>query len=306
MEHFARVGTPPFFFLVGYAESRTVPLYWIWLGVILTVLDSWNAEWTWVAPNILLSFALIRIARPYVNNLVQRYGWAAFAFLVLALLVVVPPANKLVDYGAEGWLWALFGLFQRRHGNGDRLPAPAKLESGHQPIWMTENPRLMRLLACIVAAVVYVWQEQKEFNFPPIQFAVFTLEIGVLSIALCLFMRGPESNPTERAHSRGAAFHRQAHTGNLRNSACGLRAPDKIRARSCALRRKQPFKRGGDDAGSLKVSEHDLASEWRFAPPLLRFAKKREPRREPHAPGACPRRARNPQGLRRCLFDRLV
>jgi hypothetical protein len=103
----------------------------------------------------------------------------------------VPPADKVVDYGAEGWLWALFGLFQRRYGSGDRLPAPAKLESGHQPIWMTENPRLMRLLACIVAAVVYVWQEQKEFTFPPIQTAVFILEIGVLSVGLCLFMRGP-------------------------------------------------------------------------------------------------------------------
>jgi hypothetical protein len=188
---FARLGAPPFFFLVGYAESRTVPLYWIWLGVILTVLDSWNADWTWVAPNILLSFALIRIARPYVNSLVRHYGWAAFAFLVVALLVVVPPAEKLVDYGAEGWLWALFGLFQRQHGSGDRLPAPAKLESGHRPIWMTENPRLMRLLACIVAAVVYFWQEQKEFTFPPIQFTVFILEIGVLSVGLCLFMRGP-------------------------------------------------------------------------------------------------------------------
>ena len=188
---FARLGTPPFFFLVGYAESRTVPPYWIWLGVILTALDSWNADWTWVAPNILLSFALIRITRPYVNSLVQHYGWAAFAFLVFALLVVVPPADKLVDYGAEGWLWALFGLFQRRYGSGDWLPGSAKLESGPQSIWMTENPRLMRLVACIVAAVVYVWQEQKEFTFPPIQFAIFVLEIGILSIGLCLFMRGP-------------------------------------------------------------------------------------------------------------------
>ena len=98
---FARLGAPPFFFLVGYAKSRTVPLYWIWLGVILTVLDSWNADWTWVAPNILLSFALIRIARPYVNSLVQYYGWGAFAFVVFALLVVVPPAEKLVDYGSR-------------------------------------------------------------------------------------------------------------------------------------------------------------------------------------------------------------
>ena len=73
---------------MGYAQSRTVPLRWIWLGVILTLLESWNANWTWVAPNILLSLALIRIARPYGQILLQRHGWAAFAFLVSALLAV--------------------------------------------------------------------------------------------------------------------------------------------------------------------------------------------------------------------------
>ena len=48
---FGRFAAPPFFFLVGYAQSRTVPLHWIWIGVILTLLESWNADWTWVAPN---------------------------------------------------------------------------------------------------------------------------------------------------------------------------------------------------------------------------------------------------------------
>ena len=52
---FGRFAAPTFFFLVGYAQTRTVPLHWIWLGVMLTLLDSWNADWTWVAPNILLS-----------------------------------------------------------------------------------------------------------------------------------------------------------------------------------------------------------------------------------------------------------
>ncbi len=33
-----------FFFLMGYAQTRTVPLRWIWLGVILTLLESWNAK----------------------------------------------------------------------------------------------------------------------------------------------------------------------------------------------------------------------------------------------------------------------
>jgi uncharacterized membrane protein len=57
-----RFAAPIFFFLVGYAKSRKIPLHWIGLGVALTLLDSANADWDWVAPNILLSFVLIRFA----------------------------------------------------------------------------------------------------------------------------------------------------------------------------------------------------------------------------------------------------
>src|SRR5690349_301923 len=112
---FGRLAAPILFFFLGYAQTRKVPLYWLWLGVILTLLESWNAGWRWVAPNILLSFALIRIARPYVLILLRRYGWAAFAVLVCVLIAVLPLAGKIVDYGAEGWLWALFGLCQRQY-----------------------------------------------------------------------------------------------------------------------------------------------------------------------------------------------
>jgi hypothetical protein len=48
----------------------------------------------------------------------------------------------------------------------------------------------MRLLACVIAAVVYVWQEQKEFTFSEIQLAAVILGIGFLSTCLCLFLRG--------------------------------------------------------------------------------------------------------------------
>jgi peptidoglycan/LPS O-acetylase OafA/YrhL len=190
---FGRLAAPTFFFLMGYAQTRTVPLHWIWLGVVLTLLNSWNAGWTWVAPNILLSLALIRLARPYMQILVQRYGWVAFALLVCALVAVLPVAAKMVDYGSEGWLWALFGLCQRIYVDG--RPAAevdgAAQTSAPPAQAMTENVGLMRLLACIVAAVVYVWQEQKEFSFPQIQFAVFILGLGVLSASLYLFRRGP-------------------------------------------------------------------------------------------------------------------
>ena len=49
----------------------------------------------------------------------------------------------------------------------------------------------MRLLACLVAVVAYIWQEQSEYSFPPLQFAVFIFGICVWSAGLCLFLRGP-------------------------------------------------------------------------------------------------------------------
>jgi TraX protein len=77
---FGRLAAPTFFFLMGYAHTRTVPFYWIWLAVILTLLDSWNNNWSWVAPNILLSFALVRLVRSHVQMLMQHRGWGPSLF----------------------------------------------------------------------------------------------------------------------------------------------------------------------------------------------------------------------------------
>jgi peptidoglycan/LPS O-acetylase OafA/YrhL len=186
---FGRLAAPTFFFLMGYAQTRTVPLHWIALGVLLTLLNSWNAGWTWVAPNILFSLALIRIARPHVQILVQHRGWVAFALIVCALLAVLPIAGKIVDYGAEGWLWGLFGLYQRIYADGrSATDVDGAAQSSAPPARaMKENARLP---ACLVAAVVYVWQEQREYSFPPIYFAAFILGVAFLSLGLCLFRRG--------------------------------------------------------------------------------------------------------------------
>jgi peptidoglycan/LPS O-acetylase OafA/YrhL len=179
---FGRLAAPPFFFLMGYAQTRAVPIHWIGLGIILTLLDSWNSNWSWVAPNILLSFALIRLARPYVEIAVLRYGWAGCVLLVLALVASLPVARPLVDYGAEGWLWALLGLCQRIFVDDRSRAGPAQRPA---------SSGLMRLLVCVVAAVIYIWQEQREYSFPQMHFAVFVAGVAILSAVLCLFTRGP-------------------------------------------------------------------------------------------------------------------
>ena len=114
--------------------------------------------------------------------------WVAVALLVSALLAVLPLVGKIVDYGAEGWLWALFGLYQRRYARS----AVSVTQVASPPArGMKENVGLMCLLVCCVATVVYIWQEQKEFMFSPIQLAVVILFVGVMSLGLCLFARGP-------------------------------------------------------------------------------------------------------------------
>jgi len=190
---FGRMAAPPFFFLLGYAASRAVPFHWLWLGVILTLLDSSNTDWIWVAPNILLSLALIRFARPWVKNFLQRYGWTAIALIVVTLLAVMPIAGDVVEYGAEGWLWALLGLCQRMYVDGRPvadMDGSTRNSASHTQA-VKGNVGLMRLAVCLVAVVVYVWQEQLEFSFSQGQLAVFILGAVVMSIGLCLFRRSP-------------------------------------------------------------------------------------------------------------------
>ena len=237
---------------MGYAQTRTVPLHWIWLGVILTLLESWNADWTWVAPNILLSLALIRIARPYVQILVQRHGWAAFALLVCRTFRGAADSGEDCRLRRGGMAVGPVRLMPAPYmSTADRLPTwTAQLKARQHPRGATtENAGLMRLLACFVAAVVYVWQEQREFSFPQIHFAVFILGVGVLSLGLCLFRARPEPHPTARSHSRRPALHRPAHSGNLRHPACRLRTHCKVGARS----RPYSVARGGA-AAKYRVS----------------------------------------------------
>jgi hypothetical protein len=99
---------------------------------------------------------------------------------------------QIVDYGAEGWLWALFGLSQRIYVDDKsviNLNGTAQISAPLNT--RREHLGLMRLLACLITAAAYVWREQIEFDFSQLQFVVFILGMGILSLQLCLFQRGP-------------------------------------------------------------------------------------------------------------------
>jgi non-ribosomal peptide synthetase-like protein len=177
---FGRLAAPTFFFLLGYAKTRRVPIEWILLGVTLTLLESANNDWTWVAPNILLSFAVIRLGRPYVEKVTTRLGFAGYVIIALLLVALLPAASPIFDYGAEGWLWALFGMSQRIFVDG-------RQEAGRGEKFKSVIGR--GLLAILVAAV-YVSQEQKEFQFSQDQLTVVIIGVAIMTLIFFVFSRG--------------------------------------------------------------------------------------------------------------------
>lgn len=168
-----RLAAPIFFFLIGYARTRSVPLGWIVLGFALTLLDSWADDWQWVTPNILLNFALLRLALPPPGQWrhVRQYEYLA---LTAALVLCVAFVGRLVEYGAEGWLWALFGLCQRAFDD----------EGGGSG----RNRR--RFLAAFVAVAAYLVTEPRDFSFDAAQAAVLTVLVAWLAFVLLNYHRG--------------------------------------------------------------------------------------------------------------------
>jgi hypothetical protein len=190
---FGRFAAPVFFFLLGYAKSKRVPVSWVLLGLLLTTLDSWNNGWAWVAPNILLSLAFIRVVRPYVEAGLRKTGLLGFALLVVVLVLIVPFTGDVVEYGSEGWLWALLGLIQRNCVDAQSTPKKPCMDRGILPSLLSgwNSLKVMRIAAVTLAATVAIWQEQIEYLFDPVQLSVLMAGMALLSVIFWQYSRGP-------------------------------------------------------------------------------------------------------------------
>jgi hypothetical protein len=106
-----RPAAPIFFFLIGFARTKTIPASWLVLGAILTGLDIVSDGWD-ASLNILFSFALLRLVLPHVETLIaqKRFG---LPLLALLLATLAPLFGNVIEYGLSGWLWALMGLSAR-------------------------------------------------------------------------------------------------------------------------------------------------------------------------------------------------
>jgi hypothetical protein len=168
---FGRLASPVFFFFIGFARTRAVPWTWVAFGVLITAVDYATATDRQVLVNILLNFALLRLVLPHVEAHVMPYP-LRLAALAAASAAVIPILDPVLEYGGEGWLWALFGLSHRLF-----------LEQGDG------MARLRRNLLALAAGLAYVVRERSDYGFDVLQSALLVLFIAVLVLCLLSFRR---------------------------------------------------------------------------------------------------------------------
>jgi hypothetical protein len=168
---FGRLASPVFFFFIGFARTRTVPLSWIVFGIVITAVEYWTSGGRNLMVNILINFALLRVALTYIEAHVMPYAWR-LALVVAISAAVIPMLDPVLEYGGEGWLWALFGLSQRLF-----------LENRDHVAFMRRN------LLAVAAGFAYIVRERSDYGFDTPQSALLVLFIVVLVLSLTRFRR---------------------------------------------------------------------------------------------------------------------
>jgi hypothetical protein len=169
---FGRLASPIFFFLIGFARSRTVPLSWLFFGAVLTAADYLTSEGLHdTTVNILINFALLRLALPTIEARVMPYP-ARLAALTAVSIAVIPSLDPILEYGGEGWLWTLLGLSHR-----------LLLERGGADAFWRRDA------LALAAAGAYVVREISDYGFDLFQALLLAVMIGRLVALLLEFRR---------------------------------------------------------------------------------------------------------------------
>jgi hypothetical protein len=173
-----RLAAPIFFFLIGFARTSQVPLGWLWLGAGLTAIDVLTSEEGLRGShlNILFNFAAIRLALPLVESGVMPNPVRLAAF-VGATLLLIQPVGLVLEYGAEGWLWALFGLAQRLKNDGGENRVGAV------------SPARRGLAIGTIAALTYWATERADLDLDVAKASALALLLLALLVALLAFRR---------------------------------------------------------------------------------------------------------------------
>lgn len=160
-----RLSFPVWFFLVGYANTRDVPLKF-WVGGAFLVFMNVVTGLGVLPLNILFAVAFVRFAIDnvmFVAKAARSYLWSLFILCALLFL----PTNNLFEYGTLALLFGMFGYMVRHKGEA------IFTSSVIQPF----------MIAIVFIYAAFQWA---MFIFDAEQFIVMTAGAAIL----CIIMSG--------------------------------------------------------------------------------------------------------------------
>jgi hypothetical protein len=109
-----RMCVPVWFFLIGYASTRDIPMK-LWVGSLILVLANIPGGHYILPLNILPTIIAIRLI---LDEFMRRALMQKSAFWALNVILVILalPTSILTEYGTLGLILAIYGyLYKRRH-----------------------------------------------------------------------------------------------------------------------------------------------------------------------------------------------
>lgn len=155
---FGRMCVPMWFFLIGYAHTRDVPLK-LWVGAVILFLVNVVVGMEMFPLGILATMIVVRFTIDRVADLYFKNRWAFYTVLSI-FFVICLPSYTILEYGTQGMLFALIGYFVR---NREKLNDPNFINA-----------------YLIFAGLTYLLCQQLWFNFEQPQFIV--LAVGVFGV----------------------------------------------------------------------------------------------------------------------------
>tara|TARA_B100000780_G_C21112291_1_gene449600 strand:+ start:962 stop:1864 length:903 start_codon:yes stop_codon:yes gene_type:complete len=160
-----RLCVPIWFFLIGYARSRDLPVK-LWAGALLLVVADVIVGRTLLPLNILFTIMAVRLLLDPVMRLSLK-GPVWMVMMALTLVALVVPSSFLSEYGILGLIAAMYGYMVRHRDTNvsDRL-----------------------LYSYMVFAfLIFIVSQQLSFGFDPQQLSVMTLGILIIGFSLLRF-----------------------------------------------------------------------------------------------------------------------
>ncbi|MCC6597720.1 MAG: hypothetical protein IT559_02905 [Alphaproteobacteria bacterium] len=166
-----RIGFPVWFFLVGYARGRDIPLK-LSVGAGILILANLLTGMAVFPLNALVTIALIRVTIDPVMKVLMRSRlilWSGSAFL----FVLVIPTFIFTEYGTQALITAIFGYLVRHREE-------------------VKDEQLIIQYMCF-ALITFIILQFLTFGFTPAQ--MIFMGIGTAAVRSLLYYFSPKTYP---------------------------------------------------------------------------------------------------------------